>query len=205
MTENKKIDRKTVEKTLAAVALVCIATLSGAFVPLSDDTYIHLGDVAVYAVAMLCPFSTAVWAAAVGCALADLLLGSAVYAIPTVIIKTVTVIAAVRLRRLAKTTEDGDLFVCFSGVVTIVGYCIAEFIITLIRGDGLSRAWSEAVGSLTFNTVQALAAAAVFMMLAGFIRKMYAKFTAPKVKKERRGLFARRKKESETETDEDDE
>ena len=80
MTENKKIDRKTVEKTLAAVALVCIATLSGAFVPLSDDTYIHLGDVAVYAVAMLCPFSTAVWAAAVGCALADLLLGSAVYA-----------------------------------------------------------------------------------------------------------------------------
>lgn len=166
----KKINKDII---FTAVA-VCIATLSGAFLQLSDDTYLHIGDAIIYAAAMLVPLKSALIGCAVGAAAADILLGSYWYIIPTLIIKPLTVLAVVFLKRLAKQEVDRDFVICGAGAVTVIGYFVAETVIWLIAKRPFTAAVSEAGTGIMFNLIQALASMLVYLIIASSARKRYA-------------------------------
>ena len=165
--------KKNKDIILTALA-VCIATLSGIFMPLSDDTYLHIGDAVVYAAAMLLPFKSAAAGSAVGAAFADILLGSYRYIIPTLIIKPLTVLAVVLLKRLVKAEVDRDFVICGAGAVTVIGYFVAETVIWLIAKRPFADAVSEAGAGMLFNVIQALAAMLVYLIIANSARKRHA-------------------------------
>ena len=149
---------------------VLIATLSGAILPLSEGTYIHIGDAAVYMAALMLPTPLACIAAAVGAGAADILLGSGVYLIPTLVIKPLTVIVCKLFARLSKDKSTSDLLACGAGIVTIAGYLGAEMVIGLINGK--ENAVTGALDSIMFNCIQALASAVVFLMLVNVVRRI---------------------------------
>lgn len=163
--------KRTIEKTLIFTALVFVMTLTGALLPLSDDTYIHVGDAAVYMAALLLPTPLACVASALGAGLCDLALGSAVYFIPTVIIKPLTVLAARGASRLSKDRATSDMLACLAGVVTVVGYLAADAVILLIRGQAVGGA----LDGIMFNFIQALGSAVVFMLVINAARGIIAR------------------------------
>ena len=157
----KKTD---IKKTIIFTVAVFIATLSGALMPLSEGAYIHIGDAAVYMAAIMLPAPLACVAAAVGAGACDILLGSGMYLLPTLIIKPLTVYACRFLWKLFKDKSVADLVCCGAGVVTIAGYFVSQLII--------SGSIGAAVDGIMFNSVQALASAVVFLMFINVVRKI---------------------------------
>ncbi len=99
-----------------------------------NSGYIHFGDSMIYLAACLLPGPYAVFAASAGGAMADILSGAAVWALPTAVIKalnTVPFLIAVKLlknkgsfsRIISKETVAMSVI---SGLITIVGYWLAE-------------------------------------------------------------------------------
>ena len=118
-------------KTLTLAGLMCaivVITTMFAAVPIPgvQGAYANAGDAAVYAAAYLlgCPWGIAV--AAVGSALADLLLGSALYAPATFIVKGLMAFIAVRLLN-KKNMRALRLLIC--GIVMVAGYFAYECIL----------------------------------------------------------------------------
>lgn len=118
-------------KTLTLASLMCaivVITTMFAAVPIPgvQGAYANAGDAAVYAAAYLlgCPWGIAV--AAVGSALADLLLGSALYAPATFIVKGLMAFIAVRLLN-KKNMRALRLLIC--GLVMVAGYFAYECIL----------------------------------------------------------------------------
>jgi len=166
------MNKTDLKKTLIFAAAVFVLTLSGAILPLSEGTYIHIGDAAVYIAALMLPTPLACIAAAVGAALSDAVLGSYAYIIPTLIIKPLTVIVSRALSRISKDRSVSDLLACGAGAVTVVGYLAAEMVIGLIAGK--ENAVAESLDSIVFNSVQALASAVAFFILIDIARRIYA-------------------------------
>ena len=162
--------KSDVKKTLIFASAVFVMTLSGAVMPLSEGTYIHVGDAAVYAAALMLPTPLACIAAAIGAGLGDAVLGSFTYIIPTLVIKPLTVIVCRALSRLSKDKSVSDLIACGAGIVTIAGYLVAEMVIGLIAGK--ENAVKESFDSVIFNSVQALASAVVFFIVIGIARRI---------------------------------
>ena len=160
----KKLD---IKKTIIFAIAVFIATLSGALMPLSDGAYIHIGDAAIYIAALMLPTPFACVAAAVGACAADIVLGSGIYLIPTLIIKPLTVCACALLSRLSKDESVSDLLTCGAGIVTVAGYFLAEMII--------EKSVSAPLEGIMFNGIQALASAAVFLMFVNTVRRIHKK------------------------------
>ena len=74
-------------------AMVTVTTAYLFHIPIgSNGGYIHVGDAFIYLAAAFLPLPYAAAASAVGAALADVLTGAAVYAIPTLIIKALMVV-----------------------------------------------------------------------------------------------------------------
>ena len=175
----KRID---VKKTVVFTIAIFITTLSGAFVSLSEGTYLHIGDAAVYMAALMLPTPLACIAAALGAGLCDIVLGSGIYLLPTLIIKPLTVIVCKLLSRLSKDKTMSDLFACGAGIVTVAGYLVAEMVIGLIAGK--ENAVAASLDSVIFNCVQALASAVVFLLLVGAVRRIYASIKKKAEKKQ---------------------
>lgn len=177
---------KNLTSTVLFAVLILAFTLTGAVTPIGGGAYIHIGDAMIYLAALILPFPYAIAAAVVGAGIADLMLGSAVYFIPTLIIKTLTVIAVKAIIKRVSKPELQDLAVCLAGVVTVVGYYIAEVIILLLSGKALGAAFiTGASNSIIYNIVQALASAAVYMILSGFVRKRIAVKKAKQAEQEK--------------------
>lgn len=167
--------KKTKQLTACGMfaALIFVATLTGAVAPLGGGAYVHIGDAAIYTAVLVLPTPFAATAAAVGAGLADLTLGSAVYIIPTVIIKSLTVLAAKGLMRLSEKPLVQDMLICLSGIVTIVGYYCAKVVMLTISGSAFFAAVvTAAAETLPFDTIQALASAVVFLAVAVPVRRI---------------------------------
>lgn len=102
-------------------------------------------------------------AAAIGGGLADIMSGSAIWAIPTMIIKPLTVIWF--------TSKEDKLFnkrnivaVILAGVVSIVGYYLAQVILT---GN-----WVASLLGIWGNIVQAIGSGIIFLIMAVAIDKV---------------------------------
>ena len=125
--ENKN-DKKT--KRLALAGQLCGATLLLTLlsIPLpSGYGYVNLGDAGVYLCALLLPGGLGALAAGVGAALADLILGWAVYAPVTLLIKGLTaLLAGLALRRAKKAGLPLSLLCC---LLVPLGYFLYETIL----------------------------------------------------------------------------
>lgn len=107
-------------------AMVCVTTAYLFHIPVGANSgYIHLGDAFIYLAAAFLPWPYAVGAAAIGAAAADILTGAAVWAVPTIIIKSLMVLPftsrgqkVLGLRNMAA--------VLISGIICIGGYYVAE-------------------------------------------------------------------------------
>lgn len=156
-------DDKTKRMTLTGLmcAIVVITTMFVAVpIPGVQGAYVNVGDVAVYASAFLLGWPWGVAAAAVGSGLADLLLGSALYAPATFIIKGLMAFIAARLIR-GSGMKIPRLLV--SGIVMAAGYfgyeCIiygASVAVLSITGNLVQAALGAVLGSIVIKGIETL-------------------------------------------------
>ena len=152
-------------KRLALCALMCAAvvmTTVFAAVPIPgvQGAYANAGDAAVYASAFLLGLPWGAAVAAVGSALADLLLGSALYAPATFVIKGAMALLAARL------LKEGDmkglkLLIC--GAVMAAGYfgfeCIiygASTALLSLPANGIQAVLGAVMGSIVIRGIESL-------------------------------------------------
>ncbi len=123
-----RFDKKT--HRLALAGQLCGATLLLTLISLplpSGYGYVNLGDGGVYLCAMLLPGGLGALAAGVGAALADLILGWAVYAPATLIIKGLTAfLAGLAFRRARKAAVPLALLCC---LMVPLGYFLYETVL----------------------------------------------------------------------------
>ena len=148
----KKLKKLCLCAMLAAIT--CVATMIS--LPVGVNGYIHVGDSIVLSCAYLLGPVLGSICAAVGSALADLLLGYAYYAPATFIIKLLDALAAGGIFLLLTKKQKGSDILALSlagivgGAIMIFGY----FAYSLwMLGDGLSAALT----SIPLNSLQALA------------------------------------------------
>ena len=158
--ENKN-DKKT--KRLALAGQLCGATLLLTLlsIPLpSGYGYVNLGDAGVYLCALLLPGGLGALAAGVGAALADLILGWAMYAPVTLLIKGLTaLLAGLALRRAKKAGLPLSLLCC---LLVPLGYFLYETILLTapvaavnVLPNALQAAIGAALGTLVGRHLQA--------------------------------------------------
>ena len=159
--ENKN-DKKT--KRLALAGQLCGATLllTRLSIPLpSGYGYVNLGDAGVFLCVCLLPGGLGALAAGVGAALADLILGWAMYAPVTLLIKGLTaLLAGLALRRAKKAGLPLSLLCC---LLVPLGYFLYETILLTapvaavnVLPNALQAAIGAALGTLVGRHLQAL-------------------------------------------------
>ena len=158
--------RKTRLKTkrLALAGQLCGATLLLTLlsIPLpSGYGYVNLGDAGVFLCVCLLPGGLGALAAGVGAALADLILGWAMYAPVTLLIKGLTaLLAGLALRRAKKAGLPLSLLCC---LLVPLGYFLYETILLTapvaavnVLPNALQAAIGAALGTLVGRHLQAL-------------------------------------------------
>ena len=159
--ENKN-DKKT--KRLALAGQLCGATLLLTLlsIPLpSGYGYVNLGDAGVFLCVCLLPGGLGALAAGVGAALADLILGWAMYAPVTLLIKGLTaLLAGLALRRAKKAGLPLSLLCC---LLVPLGYFLYETILLTapvaavnVLPNALQATIGAALGTLVGRHLQAL-------------------------------------------------
>ena len=157
-TRNKSIQQLAVAAMFAAVVTLTTAYLF--HIPIgSNGGYVHFGDAFIYLAATFLPWPYAMAAGAIGAGLADCLSGAMIWLIPTLIIKSVTVLAF---------TSKTDRVICkrnvlatvIGGVISIGGYYLAEVIIT--GGNFLAP-----LATISGGVIQSVGSAAIYL-LVGF-------------------------------------
>lgn len=162
------MDKRLRYAVLAALlaALIFLFTAYVLHIPVgTGGGYIHLGDAMVYLAAVLLPTPYAVAAAAIGGALADILSGAAIWALPTVIIKSLMVLFF---------TAKSDRLLCRrnclaplpAGLVGVVGYFLAEVAIVVLSDGTLQAAVVGGLAAVLPNMVQEIAGGIAFVLIA---------------------------------------
>ena len=145
----RDLDRKT--KRLALAGQLCGTTLLLTLlsIPLpSGYGYVNLGDTGVFLCACLLPGGLGALAAGVGAALADLILGWAIYAPVTLLVKGLTaLLAGLALRRAKKAGLPLSLLCC---LLVPLGYFLYETILLtapVAAANVLPNALQAAIGA----------------------------------------------------------
>lgn len=167
---NNKHSERTLRIVIASMFAAMIAVMT-AFVQIKTPTggYVHLGDSMIYLTASFLPMPYAVAASAIGGGIADLL----VY--PETLIYTVIIKALNSLFFSSKgdkiLTKRNALMTIPSGLVTIVGYSLSKLIRQLLAGDSFHSAIVTALWKAPENTIQAVASALIFFLIAAAFDK----------------------------------
>ena len=158
----RDLDRKT--KRLALAGQLCGATLLLTLLSLplpSGYGYVNLGDAGVFLCACLLPGGLGALAAGVGAALADLILGWAVYAPVTLLVKGLTaLLTGLTLRRAGKAALPLSLLWC---LLVPLGYFLYETILLTapvaavnVLPNALQAAIGAALGTLVGRHLKAI-------------------------------------------------
>lgn len=167
---NNKHSERTLRIVIASMFAAMIAVMT-AFVQIKTPTggYVHPGDSMIYLTASFLPMPYAVAASAIGGGIADLL----VY--PETLIYTVIIKALNSLFFSSKgdkiLTKRNALMTIPSGLVTIVGYSLSKLIRQLLAGDSFHSAIVTALWKAPENTIQAVASALIFFLIAAAFDK----------------------------------
>ena len=147
--------------TAIFTAIVILATSVIKFSTGLGEGYIHLGDCFIYLSACVLPFPYCLIPGALGGALADILSGYAVWSIPTMIIKMLNALPFALMCKKYKSnkilSKQTVLMAIVSGLITILGYFIAECILYSVASATLS---------LLGNTIQAVSSGIIFVIIA---------------------------------------
>lgn len=143
--------------TALFAALIFVVTAYLFHIPTpATGGYIHLGDAFLYLAASILPAPYAVAAGGIGEALSDALTGSAVYALPTLMIKSAMVLCftpsaktVISKRNLAAGAAAGG--------ICIGGYYLTE--VVLLGG------FAAPVAEIPGNLIQAAASAVIYILL----------------------------------------
>ena len=162
---NKSLFRIT--NTAIFTTIILLSTMLIKFSTGLGEGYIHFGDCFIYLSACILPFPYCLIAGALGGALADILGGYAVWAIPTAIIKMLIALPFAIICKKEKShkmlNKKTALMPIISGIITIFGYFIAECILYSVASATLS---------LMGNTIQAVASGILFYITATALDKM---------------------------------
>lgn len=164
----KKMKHQTIRAKYIAVTAMFAAliTVTTAFIKIPAPLgYMHAGDAAVYLAACILPAPLGFIAAGIGGALADVLSGYAVWAIPTLLIKMLNVVPffLMRLFLAGKGRDDRILrlpvvaALVVTTAVTVGGYYVANCLL---------YDQNAAVAEIPFNCMQSAVAAALFIVLS---------------------------------------
>lgn len=158
--ENEKKKKFTIQKmcmTAVFMALTCMAT---AFIQIPIPLgYAHLGDCIILIAAYLCGPVAGALAGGIGSAMADVITGFAIWALPTLLIKTIMPVIAYLLFRKMKITIGAVASLLFM-VVGYVGFgCILY--------GGVAAGLSSAPGLL----LKAVVNFAIFRIVALGVKK----------------------------------
>ncbi len=137
---------KTIVMAGLLTAIVVVVTMFVQIpIPNLAGAYINAGDAVCYVSAFLLGWPVGAICAGVGSALADLLLGSALYAPATLVIKfAMAAVAAAGLARMKK--KSGRVLVlALAGLIMLGGYFAYEWML---------YGWAAASASLLFNLIQ---------------------------------------------------
>lgn len=152
-------------RTLVITALFASAiTVTTAYVlhiPIPTGGYIHLGDALIYLAACLLPTPYAVGAAMVGAGLADLLTAP-MWVLPTLVIKALVALLF---------TAKGEGALCKRNLLALAAAAVLSPTLYGFAGAAMAGTmaafWPQFAGTL----VQAAGSTAVFLVLAGALRK----------------------------------
>ena len=159
-----RFDKKT--RRLALAGQLCGATLLLTLISIplpSGYGYVNLGDGGVYLCALLLPGGLGALAAGVGAALADLILGWAVYAPATLLIKGLTAfLAGLAFRKAKKAAVPLSLLCC---LLVPLGYFLYESVLLTgpvaavnVLPNALQAALGGSLGTLVGRHLQKLIA-----------------------------------------------
>ena len=161
----RNIDKNT--KRLALAGQLCGATLLLTLISIplpSGYGYVNLGDAGVFLSAMLLPGWLGALAAGVGAALADLILGWAIYAPMTLLVKgTTALLAGLALRRAKKIAIPLALLCC---LIIPLGYFLYETILLTAP---------VAVVNILPNALQAILGASLGTLVGRHLKKLLTK------------------------------
>ena len=164
--QNKKSLLK-ITYTAIFTAIIMLCTMLIKFSTGLGEGYIHFGDCFIYLSACVLPFPYCLVASAIGGALADILGGYAVWAIPTAIIKILIVLPFMLMCRKNKThkilTVKTAFVTVISGLISILGYFVAECVLYSVESATLS---------IIGNTIQAVSSGIMFIIIAMALDKM---------------------------------
>ena len=153
--------------TAIFTAIILLSTMLIKFSTGLGEGYIHFGDCFIYLSACMLPFPYCLVASAIGGALADILGGYAVWAVPTAIIKTLITLPFMLICRNNKSSKIMNvktaLMTIVSGIISILGYFIAECVLYSVASATLS---------IIGNTIQAVASGILFIIIATALDKM---------------------------------
>lgn len=164
-------EKNTVLKICFAALMAAIITVFTAFVKFNtgiNNGYLHFGDSMIYlAGCLLGP--AGMLSSAIGGALADIIAGSAMWALPTAIIKALNCSVFVLASWLYKKKKPFRIVNAFtvittviSGLITIFGYLVAE---------GLMYSFPSAWTSVPFSCIQAAGSAVIFVVFGAALDK----------------------------------
>lgn len=172
-----KVNRKVLNMVYAAVFAAMIFALTRFIqIPVPGGAgYLHFGDAMIYIVASTLGGPWALFASALGAAIADLSSVFAVYAPISAIVKVLIALPFVFVNKKSEKILT-PLTICLtipSGVITVLGYFLGDLIV--------NKAY--AVADIPMNIVQAVGSAIIFVVIS-------AAFDAAKLKKK---LFINKK------------
>ena len=162
------IMKNTKTKTIALIGILAALVFVATFlvkIPIPNG-YVNLGD-AVILISSLLLGPIAAIPAAIGAALADLLSGYAVYAIPTFIIKGLMAFTAGKILKDSKSTPRKLIGFALAEVIMVAGYFAFEALPFMYGAKA-------ALADVPFNAFQGAAALAVALPVsyAGALRKL---------------------------------
>ena len=147
--------------------IILLSTMLVKFSTGLGEGYIHFGDCFIYLSACVLPFPYCLVASAIGGALADILGGYAVWAIPTAIIK---ILIAIPFMLICKKSNSAkimnvkvSLMTVISGIISMLGYFVTECVLYSVASATLS---------IIGNTIQAVASGLLFVIIATALDKI---------------------------------
>ena len=169
---NKKLLLTSFAAIFAALTAISIYILH---IPYANTGYVHLGDCIIFLCACMLPAPYSILSAGIGGGLADLLSGFPIYIIPTVIIKSLSVLpfSYKQEKIFCKRNICGAVI---AAIINIVLYAVTELIFGLaVYGMPLAGALTTALATILQNAIQGASNIVLFLLIAALFDKLQIK------------------------------
>ncbi len=164
MSSNQSKATKTYVITALFAALIFLATAYILHIPTpATGGYIHLGDSFLYLAASILPTPFAVIAGGIGEALSDALTGSVIYALPTLVIKSIMVLCFSSVGKKIITKRNIVAAVA-AGLICMGGYYLTEAVIY--------RNFLSPLVEIPANLIQAGASAVIYILIGNALDRL---------------------------------